>query len=839
MLCTYYLSFVDFPCLNWGLFVPDRRIGGIALASVAALTTYSAGAQTTPRAAGACNISRDSVSTAGDQEHGISLVNGGDSTDGVYRVCAGSIGTTGDAAHGVYVNTFNQNIAIDVRGPITATGELSSGIRIENSVAQGVKHTSIRAHDITTNPGDSEFSNHAIYVETPGMIETEITGHLRTSGDRASGLTLIQFNPENGRSSGKIDVSITDLTTDGEIGNGVNILTVNGESDVNVMVLGHVLIKGPSSRGIAVESTGSDIKVTIGKDGSITALGKDSYPLSLVGTVDPPGINKSAVIDNQGTVRGNIQTEGCAYFDNSGRFEMGDKIFLSTAPCESDAKRGLHNRGILSAGKASSIATSRLSGQTEDLPTLLTQASNGILLVDVDWVKANADMIEVIGKVELNGTLEVNSLSFPGLAKVNFFSRNELGKVSFLMASDGISGKVQPLQKGLFLVFDVSKTKGDEGDALSLSLSTAGVNFLNRNQSNVFKEMQNSLANSQISSEFDELLAMEEIPAIRYRLDGFGNEIAGAVLRSSVLALSGEGPASEACRWTSIGKDHPAARGKRLCIGLFPDRTRLNVAANDEQRRFDERQLGLAITAGSRLGDSPAWWKLTLDTRKTDIGLETLAKADGWLANMEGGGGINAGPFGFALNAGFARGKGSSERHVMFDGRKHSATADYVLNGLSLSGRVDHRAVFGATEVLSFAKMTGDRIQRPAYKESGAGQFSLVVDPVEETFATYSIGTGLQHTLDLSDNLKLRPRVGISWSERETNEFRVTSAFSGGTGRFESLTQLPDRETSVTAGISAVSLDGRLSLDVSLDHQSGSGTGFAQDTVRAGLHFRF
>ncbi|MCY4540983.1 MAG: autotransporter outer membrane beta-barrel domain-containing protein [Rhodobacteraceae bacterium] len=787
-----------------------------------------------PRADGSCSISGNPILVTDDKVDAFTIASLGNlGSEGTYRICT-PIRTTGSSSHGLNLQGFvGSNLSVEFTAPITIVGSSSSAIRIESS-QEPVESTRLRATDISTDPGDI---NPAVLVSTPGDIDIGISGHLRTKGDGAFGMMVDQFNPGN-ISSGDINIAVNDVTVEGDNATGIYVTVIDeGGSDIEVTVGGQVSASGEKSNAIVLEGTNSDIAVTIKPGASVTALSSGSNALAIAGNFGQPP-NKSARIANFGTIRGKVLTEGCAFLDNAGRFEMSGTSLISVSPCSDDANRGLSNRGTLTVGKQSTIATAKLSGLTEELPTQLAFTKDGTLLVDVDWDKGEADRLDVVGAVELAGSLELNELSFPDFERANFFDREELGKVSFLSATEGIKGTIKPQDRGLFLTYGVSKAKSDDGELLRLAISTTGVDFLNRNQRSVFLEMQNSLSSSRISQEFNSLLTLDEIPKVRFRLDGFGNEIAGAVLRAAVLGLSQPRPASETCRRELAFADDQGNDSGPFCAAFVAGESRQGVAATDEQRRFDDRELALSAALGSRIGDGPAWWQLTFDGSTPRIGLESLAAASGEMADLGIGGGFNLGPFALSLQARAARGKIRSERYVPIGGGTVTAIADYRLRSSGLSGQIEHRANFGGLGIESFVKLARDRIELPAYEEREAGQFSLDVEGVNESVATKSAGVRLRYVHSLSENTRVEPSVGVAWQRRNKGEFRVVSAFSGGSDEFESHTRLPRTERIISAGI-ALAVGDTATAELMFDKRTGIGMHSSDRLLRAGLTIRF
>jgi len=139
------------------------------------------------------------------------------------------------------------------------------------------------------------------------------------------------------------------------------------------------------------------------------------------------GINALAIrgdtgdeaVSNAGTVSGTVDLgTGTNSFANhaGGHFNMGATVKLG-------AGNTLSNAGTLSPGGNGVVATSALTGN-------VTQAADGVMLVDINLATGAGDRINVSGTAILDGTVVVNPLGAPAAATGSFTILSADGGVS-------------------------------------------------------------------------------------------------------------------------------------------------------------------------------------------------------------------------------------------------------------------------------------------------------------------------------------------------------------------------------------------------------------------------
>lgn len=114
------------------------------------------------------------------------------------------------------------------------------------------------------------------------------------------------------------------------------------------------------------------------------------------------GATGSETVENSGTVTGNVDLGGGANsFMNEagGHFNMGATVKLG-------AGNTLSNAGTLSPGGDGVIATTALTGN-------VTQAADGVMLIDINLATGAGDRINATGTAILDGTVAVTPLGVP------------------------------------------------------------------------------------------------------------------------------------------------------------------------------------------------------------------------------------------------------------------------------------------------------------------------------------------------------------------------------------------------------------------------------------------
>jgi len=188
--------------------------------------------------------------------------------------------------------------------------------------------------------------------------------------------------------------------------------------------------------------------------GRIEALGDPRVAYAIL--TDTPG---GTTLTNTGTILGNVSVQGRAgsVVDN----RPGGVV---SAPAAIDLAGGtFRNAGLLHVGGIGTTGTTVLTGD-------LLQSATGRLRLDLDPAKGRADLLQVSGRAEIDGTVEINPISLrKGTSGPVVTAEGGLTRAPVLQAAAGPVFTYATLLTGnsLSLVSDADFRGGDPGKTIN------------------------------------------------------------------------------------------------------------------------------------------------------------------------------------------------------------------------------------------------------------------------------------------------------------------------------------------------------------------------------------
>ncbi|MCH9807997.1 MAG: autotransporter domain-containing protein [Alphaproteobacteria bacterium] len=761
------------------------------------------------------------ISTTGRYSLGIHVNGGG---TGSTRIDSSSnITTSGISAYGIYVNRVGPgNVSITSSGDITTTGAYADGIfgthfgpgnlTINSSgdiSARGVRAFGIASYNngggitvsstgnITTAGANAYGIATAVITTAPTRIRS--TGNITTSGASADGINAYS-------AGGRILITATgDVSTSGTLADGIT--TINAGGSATITTGGDVSTTGRNADGIDVNApTGVGRSTIIVRPGSTITGGTDGGDgidfqdgsvnrVFNQGTITTNGENAiegegsgNELVFNSGTVTGNIDLgPGNNAFHNLGRglFNAGTMVNLG-------AGNRFTNAGTFSPGGNGVIQTTALTGN-------LRQTSTGTFAVDLNMGNVSADLLNVTGTAQLNGTVDV-TLQNPTVSTQ---------RVTILSAAGGTT------DNGLALV--------PTGPALNLQLLYPNatdvvlgitVDFspigLNPNQTNIgnslnallglgggtFAPIHNALLNG-VSNLTDYKNALDQLSpeiylntetATLFASEEFTNNLFSCKVAGSARSFIKEGQ----CLWV-----RPEGRF------LDRDRTDQNIGFKEDIGSF---------SAGAQLALAPGWSiGGGLGYESASLSTDTGANSDSDRFNIGGALKFQSGSFLLAAAVSGGIAKFETHRRMNFGGFNAATTADHDIK--YVAGQL--RAAYLLSSSNYYAKPLVDlnvtHFNREDVTEIGGGAANLAVAGADSTYFSVTPALEIGGEFAVPGGSLLRPFVRAGVSFFNDDEHDLTARFAGapgGVGAFAISSEFDDIFADIEAGVSIFSLNG-------------------------------
>lgn len=745
------------------------------------------------------DFSLNFIQTSADSHHGVFL---NETNGGTLRVR--NIKTVGTHSDGVRILGGTGDYVVDVK-KIEIQGNGGYGILVSPDFSTIGSSTTIVAENIFltgTNGNDpNSLFVSGIKVEAPGVVNIKSTGTISTKANGVIGILVNHLNPGNS-ASGTVTIHVNDLETQGDEAHGIYVLTKNNEipkqieTDITISVSGKLKTTGANAHGIVVESADSDITVNIGPNGIVRAENSSpqTFALALVGTMNVDE-NKSVVIDNQGLVFGNILTEGCARYLNHGTTITQESITISSTECPTGTNSGFYNTGIVDIGGKNVIKSTAFSGN-------YIQKENGQLLIDVDWSENNViDLLEIEGSAQLGGRLNVNTVGFPDLSDYEFqrdvdFTGTVISSQTFLTATGGISGNIQ-FVGGSTLLLSNQVAKSSDNTELTLTLTFGdGLDLLNRNQTNVFWGLNASRSKSEkISDVFLDLFTKANLVELQKILDSFGNEIAGATIRSEYRNAEQLGPPMEYCDYNPIVNPIGTSLALTTECKFFTAKFLIGShSGNFEQREHEDKilegvfRIPLFETSGE--GQFQLLGKINI----SNLELSDFAKSNGHSGTL-GLGYYQDSDFGtLSLFANVGLGSHKITRNLPVLDQMLTTSGNLKSRFAGILAQVSNSLDLGNDTLNWYIQVGYYGINSKPYTESGGEDFSLEVDKTStRTFVFNPRLKYIGQTMNLG-YLDIVSLVEAGITHRSNPVVNFMSEFNAGEDKILSTTVLPETE---------------------------------------------
>lgn len=733
-----------------------------------------------------------------DTNNGISI---GTSED-VSIIAKGNtlIKTTRDSQHGV-VGDQAKGLTLELND-IELEGKGVNGIWVQFSPSTPGNLTTIEVDNITMSNLDqfdstSDFAG--IKVRSSGRVDITSTGKISTKANHVDGILIQNSGDTNG---GNIDISVNDIETQGSEADGIRISSIGYEQslekEIDITVNGTIRTKGMAAHGIIVEIPDSKITVDIKPGAKVITENTDAntFALALAGAQSGGNIieNKTAVVENRGVVNGNILMEGCAQFNNHGTTISQSSIAISSTNCDTiGMKSGFFNFGTLDVGGKNEIKTTQFPGS-------YIQTSKGELKIDVDWSEDKIDLLSIDGSANLDGNLVVNTLGIPVISSFNFergddFTNQKIKQLKFLDVTDLITGNFQYVSRTSPLLSN-RVTKSTDGKNLYLDL-TFDLEPLNRNQTNVFWGLNDARSQSDdIDDVFFALFSEVELTALQKTLDSFGNEIAGAAVRSEFRNMGRLALPIDYCESKPTGQADDFNRlSSKECKFFTAKIQNGSHSGNFEQRAHKDKLLEGIFRVPLFENKADGQIQLLGQINNTRIEISDFAKSDGYSGTL-GLGYFQEGDHGkLSLLAHLGMGTHDIKRHFrVTDVKSPTSKGTLDTQSAGISAEISNSFKIWNGTLNWYARVGYSGVKSKSYTETGGEDFALIVDKTSTKSLVINPRFEFVGQSRNFQTLVIQPVVGGGILHRTKPSIEFYSKFAAGGDKILSTTVLPKTE---------------------------------------------
>ncbi len=710
------------------------------------------------------------------------------------------IKTTGNSQHGV-VGDQAKGLTLKLND-IELEGKGVNGIWVQFSPSTPGNLTTIEVENITMSNSDqfdstSDFAG--IKVRSSGRVDITSTGKISTKANHVDGILIQNSGDTNG---GNIDISVNDIETQGTEADGIRISSIGYEQslekEIDLTVNGTIRTKGMAAHGIIVEIPDSKITVDIKPGAKVITENTDAntYALALAGAQSGGNIieNKTAVVENRGVVNGNILMEGCAQFNNHGTTISQSSIAISSTNCDTiGMKSGFFNFGTLDVGGKNEIKTTQFTGS-------YIQTSKGELKIDVDWSEDKIDILSIDGSANLDGNLVVNTLGIPVISSFNFergddFTNQKIKQLKFLDVTDLITGNFQYVSRTSPLLSN-RVTKSTDGKNLYLDL-TFDLEPLNRNQTNVFWGLNDARSQSdEIDDVFFALFSEVELTALQKTLDSFGNEIAGAAVRSEFRNMGRLALPIDYCESKPTGQADEFNRLSSKECKFFTAKIQNGThSGNFEQRAHKDKLLEGIFRVPLFENKADGQIQLLGQINNTRIEISDFAKSDGYSGTL-GLGYFQEGDHG-KLSLLFHLGMGAHDikRHFkVSDVKSPTSKGTLDTHSAGISAEISNSFKIWNGTLNWYARVGFAGVKSKSYTETGGEDFALIVDKTSTKSLVINPRFEFVGQSRNFQTLDIQPVVGGGILHRTKPSIEFYSKFAAGGDKILSTTVLPKTE---------------------------------------------
>ncbi|MDE2760464.1 MAG: autotransporter outer membrane beta-barrel domain-containing protein [Paracoccaceae bacterium] len=750
------------------------------------------------------------------------------------------IKTTGNSQHGVAGNEA-KSLTLKLND-IELEGKGVNGIWVQFSPSTPGNLTTIEVDNITmsnTDQFDSTSDFAGIKVRSSGRVDITSTGKISTKANFVDGILIQNSGDANG---GNIDISVNDIETQGSEADGIRISSIGYEQslekEIDITVNGTIRTKGMTAHGIIVEIPDSKITVEIKPGAKVITENTDTntFALVLAGAQSGGNIieNKIAVVENMGLVNGNILMEGCAQFNNYGTTISQSSIAISSTNCDTiGMKSGFFNFGTVDVGGKNNIKETTLTGN-------YYQENNGELVIDVDWSDDTIDLLTIDGSANLDGKLIVNSLGIPVISSFDFergddFTNQNIKQLKFLEVTDLITGNFQYISRTSPLLSN-RVTKSADGKNLYLDL-TFNLELLNRNQTNVFWGLNDSRSQSDdIDDVFFSLFSEEELTTLQKALDSFGNEIAGATVRSEFRNMERLTLPNDYCGNKPTGQADEFNRlSSKECKFFTAKIQNGSHSGNFEQRAHNDKLLEGIFRVPLFENKADGQIQLLGQINNTRIEISDFAKSDGYSGTL-GLGYFQEGDHG-KLSLLAHLGMGSHEISRSFTAIDKSLTSKGTLDTHSagISAEISNSLEIWNGTLNWYARVGYSGVKSKSYTETGGEDFALIVDKTSTKSLVINPRFEFVGQSRNFQTLDIQPVVGGGILHRTKPAIEFHSKFTAGGDKILSTTVLPKTEFNYFLGTKFSRSDDNLNGEIGYSRYFSNGESLTGNKFSAKL----
>ncbi|MDE2739086.1 MAG: autotransporter outer membrane beta-barrel domain-containing protein [Paracoccaceae bacterium] len=749
------------------------------------------------------------------------------------------IKTTGDSQHGFY---GNQTKGLTLKlNDIELEGEDVYGIWVEYDPSEPGSLITIEVDNITFSESAQTTQNTyaGIKVKAPGMVDITSTGKIFTTAIDVDGVWVENSGDENG---GDIKISVNEIETQGDEAEGIRVSSVGYvqslEKEIGLTVKGTIRTKGSRAHGIRVEIPDSKITVNIKPGAKVITenIDADTYALVLAGAQSGGNIieNKIAVVENMGLVNGNILMEGCAQFNNHGTTISQSSIEISSTNCDTiGMKSGFFNFGTVDVRGKNNIEKTTLTGS-------YIQTSKGQLKIDVDWSQDEVDLLSINGSANLDGNLVVNSLGIPVISSFNFergddFTNQKIMQLKFLEVTDLITGNFQYISR-ISPLLSNRVTKSTDGKNLYLEL-IFDLELLNRNQTNVFWGLNDTRSLSDdIDDVFFSLFSEEELTTLQKTLDSFGNEIAGATVRSEFRNMELLTLPIDYCENKPTGQADEFNRlSSKECKFFTAKIQNGSHSGNFEQRAHKDKLLEGIFRIPLIENKADGQIQLMGQINNTRIEISDFAKSDGYSGTL-GLGYFQEGDHG-KLSLLAHLGIGAHEISRSFTVIDESLTSKGTLytHSAGISAEISNSFKIWNGTLNWYARVGYSGVKSKSYTETGGEDFALIVDKTSTKSLVINPRFEFVGQSRNFQTLDIQPVVGGGILHRTKPEIEFHSKFAAGEDKILSTTVLPKTEFNYYLGAKLSRSDNNLNGEIGYSGYFSNGESLTGNKLSAKL----
>ncbi|MFC3225693.1 hypothetical protein ACFOGJ_00525 [Marinibaculum pumilum] len=740
--------------------------------------------------AGAMGIYAQSVGggggSAGDVEGTIASEIGGLDEILGYNIFGSTGGSAGDGGDG-------GDVAITMAGSIETSGENAHGIWVQSAGGGGGA-----ASSYGNEQGDNAVGSDGLEGNS-GYVSIALPGSLRVGGTGAHGIFAQSVSGGSGTSySGGVGISISGtLTASGAnarailahaasyTANDSTSDTVAGTVQIDIHqgavvsttskdAFETVLIKG----GRSIDGdTGFLVSNRLTNSGTLSSAGPDAIVLA---TDDAAGL----LVHNHGLMSGSVSAgnSNAVHFYNygGGSFALGTQVDFGT-----NSGSFFHNSGVISAAGLGTVGSSTLTtGRLE-------QSASGAIQVDLSNGGTNAAPASDLITVDVNG--KAGAVVLAGKIAPNWvgptgFASGDTGSFTYLETADGaaIDSSALSAPASPAIAYTLRSAKGDTalvadyvvdytGAASGLDLGSNAVGFA-RYFSSAMAALGGAPGKTAVSRALQAL-------ATEFLNHGSG-EILAAAYGEHVLDEGLIGAANaidtahdlhgllQSCPELEAGADRPFYR-QRECVWAEVQGEVYRQDATETAPSFDEYASGLSAAAQKEVVDDTfiefggqleqvrvSGSNFTDQGTRTSAGVALKKEIGAFTLSATLGGG----------HYGYDRRRGYSVAGIGY-------TAEADLSGVFATGEARVSAVlpwdgFYAKPALA---LSATRLWQDGYTETGQGPLNWQVDSVSSTSLAAHPSLELGHAFEHADHAAVAfVRVGVNATLSDTGTVMTT-----------------------------------------------------------------